>query len=123
MPERGRTNRMLAGTIALAATLAVAPPAIASTVTVVSGNTVRVLESGNEVNRVTVSYDSGTDQYTVTDAAANLTPSAPCVPVDAHTATCPGAGITRVNVETADRDDSIVLDDQTIPQGLTQILE
>ena len=123
MPTRGRKKAtLLAGTIAVAAALAIAPGALASTVTVASGNTIRVLETGNEVNRVTVSYDGGTDQYTVTDAASPLTPSAPCVPVDANTATCPGAAVTRVSIDTGDRDDSIALD-QTIPQGITQILD
>src|SRR4249919_1298050 len=52
--------------------LTLAPAALASTVTVTGGNTVRVLESGSEVNRVTVSYDAGMDLYDVVDSAANL---------------------------------------------------
>lgn len=121
---RGSKNRtMLVGTIALVVGLVAPAGAYGSTVTVANGNTVRVLESGNEANRVSVSYDGGMDLYTVFDAAASLTPSGTCVAVDANTATCPGAGITRVSVDTGDRDDSIALDDTTVPQTITQILD
>jgi hypothetical protein len=39
-------------------------------VTVTGGNTVRVTETGNQANQVTVGYDAGTDVYAVADAAA-----------------------------------------------------
>jgi Ca2+-binding RTX toxin-like protein len=113
---------VLVGAAALAVSLAWAASALASTVTVTGGNTVKVAESGNEVNQIKVSYDSGLDLYTVEDTAANLTPSGTCVMVDAHTATCPGAGITKVQVDTGDRDDTIVLD-QTIPDTVTEDLD
>jgi Ca2+-binding RTX toxin-like protein len=103
--------------------LLLAPGALASTVTVSGGNTLRVAETGNEVNQIAVSYATGTDLYTVKDAAANLTPSGTCSTVDAHTATCPGAGITKISVDTADRDDSIALDPTTIPSTVTEDLD
>ncbi len=114
---------LLTGALAVAVAFVAAPAAVASTVAVTGGNTVRVLESGNEVNRIAVSYDGGSDTYTVVDSAATLTPRAPCIAVDANTATCPGAGITRVTVETGDRGDTITMDDQTTPQTITQTLE
>jgi len=114
---------LLVGVAALVAVLAFAPGALASTVTVTGTNTVRVTETGNEVNQIGVRYDAGTDTYTVNDAAANLNPSPPCTMVDAHTATCPGAGITRISVDTADRDDTITLDPGTIPSTVTQDLD
>jgi Ca2+-binding RTX toxin-like protein len=119
----GRLNRgMLAAVAALAVGLLFAPGALASTVQVTGGNTVRVTETGNEVNRIGVSYAPGVDLYTVNDAAANLTPSGTCAAVDAHTATCPGAGITRISVDSGDRDDSIALDPVTIPSTVTEDL-
>jgi Ca2+-binding RTX toxin-like protein len=121
---QGLTKKALTGAIAaLGATLLVAPSALASTVTITGGNTVRVAETGNEANQVTVSHDSGTDVYKVADAAATLTPSGTCVMVDDHSATCPGAGIKTVFVATGDRDDSIALDAATIPSTLTENLD
>jgi Ca2+-binding RTX toxin-like protein len=122
--ERRRTKKAVVAACAVVAlTLAGVPSALASTVTVSGGNTVRVLETGNEANQVTVGYDAGTDTYTITDAAAALTPSGTCLAVDANTATCPGAGVTRVEVQTGDRDDSIVLDAATIPGTITESLD
>jgi Ca2+-binding RTX toxin-like protein len=122
--ERRRTKKLVAAASAVAAlTLAGAPSALASTVTVSGGDTVRVLETGNEANQVTVGYVAGTDTYRITDAAAALTPSGTCVAVDANTATCPGAGVTRIEVQTGDRDDSIVLDAATIPGTITESLD
>src|SRR6266511_4167930 len=89
-----------AGILGVGLALILATPALASTVTVTNGNTVRVLESGSEVNRVTVRYDAGTDLYEVADSAANLTPSGTCTAVTAHSATCPGAGIKTISVDT-----------------------
>jgi hypothetical protein len=120
---RSRTNRAVpAATISVAAVLLAAPAAFGSTVTV-NENTVRVLESGNERNDIAVSYDAGADLYTVIDRVATLTPSGACAGVDANTATCPGAGITRIRVDVADRDDSITLDDATIPASITELLD
>jgi Ca2+-binding RTX toxin-like protein len=80
---------------------------------------VRVVETGTEVNRVSVSYDAGTDLYTVADATANLNPTGTCVAVDAHTATCPGAGIKTISVDTDALDDSIGMDLASIPSTVT----
>jgi Ca2+-binding RTX toxin-like protein len=115
-----------AGVAALAglgAILLGAPAALASTVTVTGSDTVRVLETGNEANQVTVAYSPGSDLYRVTDAAPTLTPSGICVMVDPHSATCPGAGIRKVSVATGDRDDSIALDAATIPATITEDLD
>ena len=108
-------NGLLTGTISLAVALAFAPGALASTVTVTGGNTVRVLESGDQANSIGVSYDGLTDLYTVTDSASNLTPSGTCTAVDAHTATCPGAGIKTLSVDTDAQADSIGMDLSSIP--------
>ena len=114
-----------AGTLAIAAlgvTLFAAPSALASTVTVAGGDTVRVAETGNEGNQITVSYDAMADLYRVSDASSTLTPSGTCVMVDANNATCPGAGIDTVSVDTGERDDAIALDAATIPSTVTQSL-
>jgi Ca2+-binding RTX toxin-like protein len=115
-------SSLVAAAAALAVGLIAAPGALASTVTVSGGNTVRVAESGDEVNKVTVTYDAGMDLYAVTDAAADLTPSGSCLMVNAHIATCPGAGITTISVDTDARDDSIALDPSTIPHTVTERL-
>ncbi len=112
-----------AGTLGVAAAFALAPQALASTVTVSGGNTVRVLESGSEVNRVAVRYDAGTDLYVVTDSAANLTPSGTCSAVNAHGAICPGAGIKTIFVDTDAQADSIAMDLATIPTAVTGNLD
>ncbi len=104
---------VLVGAIAAALAL-VAPAAMASTVTVTGSNTIRAVESGSETNRIAVGYDGATDTYTVRDTAANLTPSGACTGVDAHAATCPGAGIKTISVDTDARDDTIALG-STIP--------
>jgi Ca2+-binding RTX toxin-like protein len=99
-----------------------APGALASTVTV-SGNTIRVAETGNETNRITVGYDPGANIYAVNDSAAILTPRGACARADAHTAACPGAGIRTISVDTGARDDSITLDPNSIPTAVTEHLE
>lgn len=107
----GRTKKgLLAGIAALGASLVIAPAALSSTVTVSGGNTVRVAETGDEINQISVAYDPGGDFYAVVDAAANLTPSGTCTKVDAHAATCPGAGIKTISVNAGGRNDSIALD-------------
>jgi Ca2+-binding RTX toxin-like protein len=119
-----RTKIVLAAALAaLGATLLIAPSALASTVTVTGGNTVRVVETGNEANAITVAHNSGTDSYTVADAAATLTPSGTCVMVDAHHATCPGTSIKTINVATGDREDTIALDTATVPSTITETLD
>jgi Ca2+-binding RTX toxin-like protein len=112
-----------AGIVGLAVALFLAPQAVASTVTVSGGNTVRVLESGSEVNRVTVGYDAGMDLYEIVDSAANLTPTGTCVTVNAHSATCPGTGIKTISVDTDALSDSIAMDLNTIPSTVTGNLD
>ncbi len=97
-----------AGIVVMA--LILAPQAVASTVTVSGGNTVKVAETGNETNRVVVSYVAATNAYSVTDTAANLTASGTCTTVNAHTASCPGTGIKTISADTGDRDDTVALD-------------
>ena len=121
---QGLTKKAVALAIGgFAAILVAAPAALASTVTITGGGTVRVAETGNEANQVTVSYDAGADVYRVADAAATLMPSGTCVMVDAHHANCPGAGIKTITVATGDRDDSITLDAATIPSTITENLD
>jgi Ca2+-binding RTX toxin-like protein len=108
----------LTGILGVWIALALAPYAVASTVTVSGGNTVRILESGSEVNRVSVGYDTAMDLYEVADSAANLTPSGTCTAVNAHNATCPGAGIKTIAVDTDAQADSIAMDLTTIPSAV-----
>jgi Ca2+-binding RTX toxin-like protein len=114
-----------AGAVALAALGAIliaSPAALASTVTVTGGDTVRVAETGNEANQITVSVDPGTDDYySVRDTAATLTPSGTCVAVDAHFAVCPGTGIKTIIVQTGDRADAITLD--AIPGTISETVD
>jgi Ca2+-binding RTX toxin-like protein len=123
MQEAPMKKALGAATAGIAVMLLAAPSALASTVTVSGGNTVRVAESGDEANQITVSYDAGMDVYKVADAASTLTPSGTCVAVDTHSATCPGTGIKTVNVTTGDRDDSITLDAATIPGTISESLD
>jgi Ca2+-binding RTX toxin-like protein len=109
---------LLVGVLGLTWALVGVPAALASTVAVSGGNTIRVVESGNEINQIGVAHDPGADFYAVVDAAANLTPSGTCTKVDAHTATCPGAGIKTISLNTGERDDSIALD-PSIPSAVT----
>ena len=112
-----------ASIVGVVAALTLAPQAVASTVTVTGGNTVRVLESGSEVNRVAVTYDAGMDLYDIVDSAANLTPNGTCTAVNAHTATCPGAGIKTISVDTDAQNDSITMDLNTIPSTVLGSLD
>jgi Ca2+-binding RTX toxin-like protein len=102
-----------AGTIGMA--LVLAPQAVASTVTVSGGDTIRIAETGNETNRLAVSYVAATNVYSVADTAASLTPSGTCTVVNAHTASCPGTGVKTISADAGDRDDTVALDSTTIP--------
>jgi Ca2+-binding RTX toxin-like protein len=123
MGQRLVKKTLVAAVAGPAAILLAAPSALASTVTVTGGDTARVAETGNEANQITVGYDTGTDLYKVADAASTLTPVGACVMVDAHNATCPGAGIKTIVVQTGDRDDTIRLDAATIPGTITENLD
>ncbi|HEY6636951.1 MAG TPA: hypothetical protein VIZ61_04630 [Solirubrobacterales bacterium] len=122
MDHRPTKSALTAAIAGLGVTLLIAPAALASTVTVTGGNTVRVAETGNEANAITVAHESRTNTYTVSDATAMLTPSGSCVMVDTHHASCPGTGIKTINVTTGDRDDTIALD-ATIPGSITETLD
>jgi Ca2+-binding RTX toxin-like protein len=116
-----------AGAVALAAFCAIllaSPAALASTVTVTGGDTVRVAETGDEANQIAVSVDAGTDAYySVRDTAATLTPSGSCVAVDGHFAVCPRTGIKTIIVQTGDSADAISLDTATIPGTITETVD
>jgi Ca2+-binding RTX toxin-like protein len=114
---------LLTGVIGTVAALAATPSTLASTVTNAGGNTVRVLESGDQANRVAVGYDAASGVYTVADLAANLAPSGACTAIDTHTASCPGAGIKSISIDTGARDDSIFVDVPSIPGTVTEDLD
>src|SRR5262245_44157759 len=122
---RGPTKKALLGAVAaLAAGCLVAPSALASTVTITGGDTVRVAETGNEVNHLTVSVDPGTSTYySIRDTSATLTPSGTCVAVDGHYAVCPRTGIKTISVQTGDRDDAITIDPATIPSTISETID
>ena len=111
---------LIAAMAVLAIALAAVSQALASTVTIRGGDTVRVLESGDQRNRIAVSYDSGVDAYTVSDAAANLAATGACAAVDSHTATCTGAGIREISVDAGARDDEISIDQMTVPASVSE---
>lgn len=116
----GQAKRgLLVGSLGLLVGLLAAPGALASSVTVTGGNTVRVLESGDQANRIGLSYDAGADAYTVVDSASNLTPSGTCSAINAHAATCPGPGIKTLSVDTGAEADAIGMDLGSIPNGVT----
>ncbi len=111
------------GVMGIVSALAAASPAVASTVTITGGNTVRVLESGDQANRIGVAYDSLAGAYTVSDVAASLTPNGACTAIDTHAASCPGAGIKTISVDTDARDDSISVDAAGIPSTVSEDLD
>jgi Ca2+-binding RTX toxin-like protein len=109
---------LLAGSAAVAAALVVVPSAIASNATIIGTDTITVTASANEVNRIVVTYDAGADTYTVADSAANITASGLCVAIDSHSVSCPGSGITRIDVDVGRANDSAELDRLTIPTAV-----
>jgi Ca2+-binding RTX toxin-like protein len=116
-------KELLAGTIGVGIALLAPGSALGSSATINNGNTVRVTETGNETNRIGITYAAGPDVYTVADSASNITASGICTAVDSHTVTCKGTGIKTVSVSTDDRDDTIVLDRQTIPTAVVGTLD
>ncbi len=122
---QGLTKKALTGAIAaLGAALLLAPSALASTVTVTGGDTLRFAETGDEVNQIRVEVDPETNgYYAVRDTAATLTPSGTCVAVDGHFAYCPGAGIKTIIVHTGDGADAITLDAATIPGTISETVD
>jgi Ca2+-binding RTX toxin-like protein len=105
--------RKLIGVAGLALFLAVAPGALASTATS-SATRITVSGQGTERNTIRIAYETVGDLYRITDAAG-ITPTAPCVVVDANTVTCPGAGITTLTVNGGNGNDTVELDRATIP--------
>lgn len=105
--------RKFIGAAALAAFLAVAPGALAATATSTAPR-ITVNGQGSEPNDVRISYDGVGDVFTITDSAG-ITPSAPCVAVDATTVTCPGTGITTLVVNAGNGNDRVELDRTSIP--------
>jgi Ca2+-binding RTX toxin-like protein len=122
-PGVGMEGRMkkglLAGIVALFAMLALASPGAASNATIIGTDTIRVTATANETNRILVTYASGSDIYTVSDSAANITASGLCAAVDTHTVECPGPGITTIDVDVGRANDSAELDRVTIPTAVT----
>ena len=113
---KGRTKKaLLASVAALAAALLITPSAIASNATITGTDTIRVTASANETNRILVTYALGSDIYTITDSAANITSSGLCMAVDSHTVNCPGTGIKTIDVDVGRASDSAELDRRTIP--------
>jgi Ca2+-binding RTX toxin-like protein len=86
------TRMLRVGLLGVALTLAVAPAAMASSVTVSNGSRLSVTSSGNERNQISVAYDPAADFYAITDTAG-IKSNGPCAQVNSTTATCPGAGI------------------------------
>jgi Ca2+-binding RTX toxin-like protein len=109
---------LLAGIATLTAALLAAPAALASEATI-SGSTIRVTAPANETNRIRVTYDAGTDTYTVADSNVNINPGGLCVAIDANSASCPGVGITAIDVDVGRGNDSAELDRSTIPVAVT----
>ncbi|MFC9294465.1 hypothetical protein ACFTWH_25000 [Streptomyces sp. NPDC057011] len=100
-----RTVRVAApAAAALTLTLAFAGPAAADPAFVSrSGGTVSFSALPGETN--TVTFEIVGTSFQVSDATANLTPGPGCIRVDAHTATCGGANVTRIQASLGDRND------------------
>jgi Ca2+-binding RTX toxin-like protein len=114
---------LLAGITGLGMALLAAPPALASTVTISGANTIRVTAASNQTNTIGVTFAQATPTYTVTDSTSTLAVSGMvCKSVDSHTATCPGAGITRITVTVGNRNDTVLLDRLTIPIAVSSDL-
>jgi hypothetical protein len=92
--------------IALAATLALAAfgaaSAAASTVSK-SGSTLTYTAANNETNQTIVSLSSGT--YSFSDSGATVGAGSGCTSTGAHSATCAGAGITGITVNSGNMND------------------
>ncbi len=107
-----RLRSSIVASLALLASLALAPGASAGGVSVSSGDTLRFQGGAGETNTVTISH-SGT-AYTVTDTTTALTPGFGCVALTANSATCSDADIEQFDVELGDLNDSATLD-ATVP--------
>jgi hypothetical protein len=105
--------RKLLGVTGMVAVFAIAPAAQASTATS-TATRVTVNGQGSERNQIRIGYETVGDLFRITDTAG-VTPTAPCVVVDANTVTCPATGITDITVNGNSGDDDVELDRATIP--------
>jgi Ca2+-binding RTX toxin-like protein len=101
-------RRLVLAVLVAIGCLAAAQAAMASTLTLPGGTTVQFTAAAGETNNVTVARSA--TLYTVTDPGSTITPTAPCVTVNANTATCPVAGVIDVNVALADGNDQAIVD-------------
>jgi Ca2+-binding RTX toxin-like protein len=109
---------LLVGITAVGAILFTAPAAAGSTATITGGDTIKITATPSQTNRILVTYSQATDLYTVKDDASTITASGLCAAVDAHTVTCPGAGIKTIDANAGRRDDTLELDRATIPTAI-----
>jgi Ca2+-binding RTX toxin-like protein len=103
----------LAGAVVLAMALALPSGAYASTAEK-SGTQITVSGAGNENNAIRVSHSPATLNYVITDSV-KITPAAPCVAVNDTTVTCPDAGVLTIVLNGGSGDDTLTLDESTIP--------
>lgn len=93
------------------------PAAHASTARIANGTRVDVSAPGNERNQILVTYDPGTDTYTLTDTAG-IDGTGGCADVDAATVSCPGASVGSISVNAGGGSDAITLDPASIPANV-----
>ena len=102
-------------TLLACAGLSLAAPAVGSASTLsVSGAQVVYRASNGEANQVVIDPVAAT--FRVTDDGAVIGASAPCAVTagsQGHVATCPSAGITLLDVSTANRDDELTFNGST----------
>lgn len=110
-------RRLVLAVLAATACLAATQAAMASTLAVQGGSTLQFTAAAAETNNVTVTR--GATLYTVTDPGSTITPTGPCVTVNANTATCPVAGVTDVNMSLTDGNDQASIDATVTQVGIT----
>jgi hypothetical protein len=109
-----RTSRLgIAALAAIVVTFLSAAPAMASTVSVGSNNSLSYNATSGQVNQVTISGDSAS--LTVTEAGTEpITAGNGCTAIDAQTVTCVNA--TQILVNVRDLDDTVTLSTGLISQ-------
>jgi Ca2+-binding RTX toxin-like protein len=100
-------RRTLITTLVAIGCLGAAQAAVASTLVIQSGSTLQFSAGAAETNSVTVSR--GATLYTVTDPGSTITPTGPCLTVNANTATCPVTGVTAVSLNLGDLNDQAAI--------------
>jgi Ca2+-binding RTX toxin-like protein len=103
----------LAGAVLLGIALALPSGALASTAEK-SGTQITVSGAGSENNAIRVSHSPATLNYVITDSV-KITPAAPCVTVNDTTVTCPDSAVTTIVLNGGSGDDTLTLDENTIP--------